>query len=124
MIEYQLPWPPPELSPNSRIHWAKKFAAKRKYRSHCDIVVLDQGVKTLDPEADYVLHMTFIPPDKRHYDVDNLIARMKSGLDGLCDALDIDDQRFSSVGASVSRDSIGGFVRVRIHTFLGDDDDS
>jgi hypothetical protein len=39
---------------------------------------------------------------------------MKSGLDGLADALKINDKRFSTLAARVTTDSIGGFVRVRI----------
>ena len=41
--------------------------------------------------------MLFIPPDKRSYDRDNLVARMKSGIDGLADALRINDKRFNTV---------------------------
>ena len=39
---------------------------------------------------------------------------MKSGLDGLADALKINDKRFTTLTANMSTDSIGGFVRIRI----------
>ena len=35
-------------------------------------------------------------------DRDNLLARMKSGIDGLCDAFEIDDKRFVSVTVRVA----------------------
>jgi crossover junction endodeoxyribonuclease RusA len=34
------------------------------------------------------------PPDKRRRDWDNVVASLKSGLDGIADALGIDDARF------------------------------
>jgi len=38
--------------------------------------------------------MRFYPPSKRHYDLDNLLASMKAGLDGMADALGVDDNIF------------------------------
>ena len=58
--------------------------------------------------------MTFIPPDKRSYDRDNLVARMKAGIDGLADALRINDKRFNTVISTMDQDRYGGFVRIRI----------
>jgi hypothetical protein len=59
--------------------------------------------------------MEFCPPTRRSYDRDNLSARMKSGLDGLCDALGFDDSRFDSVTVRVKA-SVGkpGYVAVTI----------
>ena len=67
--------------------------------------------------------MVFVPPDRRLYDRDNLVARMKSGLDGMCDALGIDDNQFMSVTARLSKDSLGGFVQVSIHPNFGENYD-
>ena len=58
--------------------------------------------------------MTFIPPDRRSYDRDNLVARMKSGIDGLSDALRINDKRFNTVISTMDTDRYGGFVHIRI----------
>ena len=58
--------------------------------------------------------MTFIPPDRRSYDRDNLVARMKSGIDGLSDALRINDKRFNTVISTMDQDYLGGFVKIRI----------
>lgn len=35
------------------------------------------------------------PPTRRHYDLDNLLSRLKSGFDGLVDAPGVDDSRWS-----------------------------
>ena len=60
------------------------------------------------------LKLTFVPPDRRSYDRDNLMARMKSGIDGMCDAIKIDDKVFHTVISTVAADDIGGFVKVNI----------
>lgn len=46
-------------------------------------------------------------------DRDNLLARMKSGLDGLADGLGINDRIFDPVVVSVS-DETGGYVQIKI----------
>ena len=118
MIEIVLGWPPSDLSPNKRLHWAKLASAKKQYRKDCYSVSKEQlkkyrGVYDNIPEK-LVLEMTFIPPDKRSYDRDNLVARMKAGIDGLADALRINDKRFNTVISTMDSDYLGGFVRIRI----------
>lgn len=116
MIEFTLGWPPSDLSPNRRLHWAKLAKAKKAYRHACWGITLDQWQvgKYAVPHGPLTLTMRFVPPDRRSYDRDNLVARMKSGLDGLCDALRIDDKRFSTIITKMSTDSIGGFVHITI----------
>ena len=85
MIEIVLGWPPTDLSPNARKHWAVVAKAKKQYRKDCFSVSKEQlkkyrGVYENIPER-LVLEMTFIPPDRRSYDRDNLVARMKAGID-------------------------------------------
>jgi len=113
MLEFQLGWPPSELSPNKRLHWAQAAKFKKLYRTACWGETLAQHVGPV-PDGPLILDLTFVPPDRRSYDRDNLVARMKSGLDGVADALKINDKRFSTLAARVSTDSLGGFVRVRI----------
>lgn len=56
--------------------------------------------------------LVFYPPNRRAFDLDNMLARMKSGLDGLCDVLGVDDSKWS---LSIARaDEIGGMVRVTV----------
>ena len=118
MIEIVLGWPPTDLSPNARKHWAVVAKAKKQYRKDCFSVSKEQlkkyrGVTENIPER-LVLEMTFIPPDRRSYDRDNLVARMKAGIDGLADALRINDKQFNTVISTMDQDSLGGFVRIRI----------
>jgi len=116
MIELVLGWPPSNLSPNARLHWAKLARAKKQYRNACFSVSKEQlkKINTDSIPEKLVLEMTFIPPDRRSYDRDNLVARMKSGIDGLADALKINDKRFNTVISTMDTDYLGGFVRIRI----------
>ena len=111
MIEITLPWPPSALSPNSRGHWSKLAKAKKAYRETCAWAAKEQGVK---PAKSGRLHLSliFYPPTRRAFDLDNCLARMKSGLDGLADVLQVDDKDWSlSIQKS---EQIGGFVKIQI----------
>ena len=111
MTEIVLPWPPRELSPNARTHWATLQKAKREYRQACAMTAKSQGAEKMNAEALH-LTLTFHAPTRRAYDLDNALARMKSGLDGLADVLCVDDSRWSlTIRKS---DAVGGFVRVEV----------
>ena len=117
IVDIQLPWPDPKLSPNARLHWAIVYRAKAAYRDNCWAMARAQNVPQLEEKVQYKIELRFVPPDRRQYDRDNLVARMKAGLDGLADALFIDDKQFAELTASVSADSVGGFVEVRIYPY-------
>ena len=58
------------------------------------------------------LSLTFYPPTRRAFDLDNALARMKSGLDGLADVLEVDDRHWS---LSIDRaEEVGGMVKVEV----------
>lgn len=106
-----LPWPPKELSPNARMHWSKLAKAKKAYRAACAWTAKEQGMRRIDAEKLH-LALTFYPPSRRAYDLDNALARMKSGLDGLADVLGVDDKFWD---LSIRRASeIGGMVKVEV----------
>jgi len=105
---FELPWPAKELSPNARHHWAAAARAKKTYRTRCRQVGEGVGLGMASESAKTVLvHLTFVPPDKRRRDWDNLVASMKSGLDGLADAMGIDDSRWR-LAFDVSDDPVEG----------------
>lgn len=111
MMQIELPWPPKELSPNARIHWAKLAKAKKAYREACAWTAKEQGARKIEAGKLH-LSLTFYAPTRRAYDLDNALARMKSGLDGLADILGVDDKHWS---LSIARaDEIGGYVMVEV----------
>ena len=106
-----LPWPPSALSPNQRLHWSKLARAKKAYRAECAWQAIAQGMKPIKAERLHV-SLVFYPPNRRAFDLDNMLARMKSGLDGLADVLGVDDKHWS---LSIARaEEIGGMVKVSI----------
>lgn len=106
-----LPWPPKELSPNARVHWSALARAKKAYRAACAMQAQHQGVRRL-AAAKLHVSLTFYPPSRRAFDLDNALARMKSGLDGLADVLGVDDKHWS---LGIERaEQIGGMVKVEV----------
>lgn len=111
MNEVTLPWPMKELTPNARVHWARLAKAKKSYRAAC--FWLAKEAKLQAPAEGVIrIEMAFYPPCNRRRDEDNLLASMKSGLDGLADALAVNDSRFK-VEWTI-QEKLGGMVKVRI----------
>ena len=92
-MKVNLPWPPRELSPNSRAHWTKKASATAKYRRDCALVCMSAGIRRLDylGWTGMHVHLVFCAPSRRSFDLDNALSRVKAGLDGVADATGIDD---------------------------------
>ena len=112
MMRVILPWPTKYLSPNASGYWAVKARAKKAYRTLCAWQAKSQGLTRLDAERLH-LKITFVPPNRRARDLDNMLASLKSGLDGLCDVLGVDDSKWS-IEISKADDRIGGFVEIEI----------
>ncbi len=89
-----LPWPPKVLSPNSRAHWRRKYAASLKCRRlayyTATMASADQREHVRD-SLTLKMTLTFLPPDKRRRDLDNIEAAMKAYLDGIFQACKADD---------------------------------
>lgn len=88
----ELPWPDKRLSPNARTHWAIKAKAVKAYKETCYWLMRKAGRPTLGDVIPVTI--TFYPPTKRRYDLDNRVASFKAGQDGIAQALSVDDSRF------------------------------
>lgn len=101
-----LPWPPSELSPNARCHWAKKAKAAKSYR-------VIAAWAAVGEEPGRTVSITFNPPDNRPRDLDNMLASIKSGLDGIATAIGIDDSQWS---LTIRKGEViqGGLVTVEV----------
>lgn len=91
MTTIHFPWPPKELSPNARLHWAVKAKAVKYYRTYCFNVAL---VSARGLKGKSKFKIVFSPPDKRMRDADNLIASFKAGFDALSSVTKVDDSKF------------------------------
>lgn len=116
MISITLPFPPAELNPNRKNgrHWAATNDIKASYLRDCRVLTLQAMGKWVPPAGTLALEITFVQPDKRRRDRDNLLAAMKSGLDGISQALGVDDQYFDPVTIRREFGAKPGAVRVVI----------
>jgi crossover junction endodeoxyribonuclease RusA len=101
-LQLTLPWPPKDLSPNARLHWSRLAKAKKSYRHDCAVfgnqMMRGQYLPLGWSEKTRLrISLTFRPPSRQRRDLDNLVASMKAGLDGLADAIGVDDSRWQLV---------------------------
>lgn len=90
-----LPWPSAALSPNARHgHWASRARAVKQARVDAQMCAREQRFGGVPDDGPILLTLTFCPPDNRRRDLDGLLSRAKAALDGLADALGVDDRRF------------------------------
>lgn len=119
-MKFTLPFPPQQLNPNKRLHWAIKRKYTMAYRQECMGRVWRQvGLQQareffVGHSGEFNVKITFHKPDNRKRDDDNIIASFKAGRDGVADALNVDDNRFV-VTYSVSKENVkGGLVVIEV----------
>lgn len=113
-----LPWPDSRLMPNRKNgrHWAGTQAAKVRARQDGHMATLSAigRDKILLGQA-VALKITFAAPDGRHRDLDNLLAASKASLDGIAQAIGVDDKCFRPITIDAAKDAKGqGFVIVEV----------
>jgi len=117
-VKIELPWPDPRLNPNRSkgVHWASTSELRARQKSDARLLALQamraQGY--VPPPGVLPLCITFVQPDKRARDRDNLLAACKGLLDGLSQALGVDDQHFDPVTIRRAYGSKPGAVIVEI----------
>jgi crossover junction endodeoxyribonuclease RusA len=105
----ELPWPPSSLSPNARKHWAAKMPVKNKYKLDC-FYIATQNLHKYEMGKMLHISLVFHPPSNRRYDLDNLLSRMKSGLDGIAEAWKLNDAFFQPITIRFGETVKGGKV--------------
>lgn len=94
--------------------WASYQQEKAKARRIGFYLTKQVGVSQLGNRP-LPLRLTFFAPDKRKRDLDNLLAAMKPSLDGMAQALGVDDSLFYPITIDKSLDPNKiGFVEVLI----------
>lgn len=95
----KLPFPPSELMPNRKNgkHWGSTNDVKKGARETAHKATKSLMEAWKEPEGNIPLSILFIAPDKRHRDLDNLLAASKAALDGVAEALGVDDKRFKPI---------------------------
>lgn len=93
----ELPFPDRRLNPNSSKgkHWAATVALRKAARVDAALLTKAAGAGGIfTPGQELALVITFIQPDRRARDRDNLLAACKPMLDGVADALGVNDSQF------------------------------
>jgi crossover junction endodeoxyribonuclease RusA len=93
----ELPFPDRRLNPNSSKgkHWGVTVALRKTARANAALLTKAAGAGGLfSLKQELALVITFIQPDRRARDRDNLLAACKPMLDGVADALGVNDSQF------------------------------
>lgn len=96
-MEIILPWPDRVLSPNARAHWATKAKAAKLARKDGYYRAIMAGyTKASFAWYDGKLHLfiDFYAKTKNYPDADNCLSSAKAYLDGISDAIGVNDRRF------------------------------
>jgi crossover junction endodeoxyribonuclease RusA len=75
-------------------------------------LTLEAKLKAPEGDGKIEIEVTFYPPDRRPRDADNMVAAIKSGLDGVADALNVNDKRF--LPSFKFTDTVMGMVVIEI----------
>ena len=98
-MRVELDFPPAELFPNRAkgTHWGKLYQLRSDYREGSTWLAKHQLKDWKHAGGDIKLTITFEMPDKRKRDADNCLAAAKGALDGLADAMFVNDQFFQPI---------------------------
>lgn len=95
-LRIKLPFPERVLNPNVHVSYWAKHKPRQLARQAAFYLAKETG-QTLDPAQRYRFQVIFYQPDHISRDLDNLLASMKSALDGLCQGLGINDRQIVPV---------------------------
>lgn len=95
MSAIELPFPPALLSGHNTGHWGDKSGTIAKHREWAKLATL-AAQPAIPAKGDIRLVITFFPPDRRGDRV-NFPIRVKPQIDGIADALKVNDNRFLPV---------------------------
>lgn len=101
-----LGWPHKSLWPNSRPHWATKAREAKKLRQEAAWATKAANVRV--GNSPIPLHITVYPKAKGPApDPDNAVAACKAAIDGIADALAINDRHFAAPTVTISPERMG-----------------
>jgi crossover junction endodeoxyribonuclease RusA len=105
-----LPWPKPALWQNTRGHFMARARAVKAARHDTAIYAMSCGLRKGVYQSARI-RWDFIPPNRVKRDVSNIIGALKAHIDGIADALGVDDATFRHVWPEVlSEPQPGGAI--------------
>ena len=110
----RLPFPDSRLFPNRKNgkHWTSTKTVKDMQHNQAYIITKQSVNGVVLRDGDIPLSLLFLTPDNRKRDADNMLAASKALLDGMAQALGIDDSRFRPVLVDWVRgpDKVGALI--------------
>lgn len=96
MNEILLPYPPRELHPNGRAHWAVKAKHARRQRQDAVLLARQAGYDKVawPQEGPLCVWITGYPRDRRRRDADGMLSSTKWAIDAIAEVMGVDDSRF------------------------------
>ena len=113
-VSFDLPFPAKALWPNGRSHWAEKARAVRSHRGWAKVAALSAGVKSLPTGFGYGVAIKVYPKTANAIDRDNCVSAAKAYLDGIADALGVDDRTFDTPSISFGEPIKGGLLSLTL----------
>ena len=110
--EITLPWPPKELGSNFRGCWQKKSRYTKIARKLAFYEAKLAGLEAPVTGGKLHLWIDFYRKIKNHPDCDGMLSRCKAYIDGISDAVCVDDSRFTC--HPFIKDELGGKVVFKI----------
>lgn len=109
-----LSWPDTALSPNARVHWAAKAKAAKNARAEGYYAAISHPDRKIFQNFAGKLQITarFYSKTRNYPDADNCLASIKAHLDGIAEALDVNDRQF--VHHAIVEEETGGRVVVEV----------
>lgn len=114
-----LPWPDKRLSPNARAHWAAKAQAAKVARRNGGFAAFLAGYRDstfVGYEGKLHLWIDCYAKTRNYPDADNCLSACKAYIDGIADALGVNDKRFVPHPFVKAETFKGGKVVIRITT--------
>ena len=111
-----LPFPDKALWPNGRAHWDEKARAVKTARQAAWAAALAAGAKALPLGHAFDIAVTVHPKTRNAIDRDNCVAALKSYLDGLADALGVDDRTFNTPSIAFADPVKGGRMTLTVQS--------
>lgn len=98
-VSITLPWPDRHLFPNDRCHWAVKAKQVKKHRrlAYYEALEIQSAIPDAvraDADQPIFYRIIYTPKINRHRDEDGIISSCKAYLDGISEAIGINDYRF------------------------------
>ena len=94
-----LPWPDSRLLPNraNGTHWSKTSALRKEARKNAWATACGEAKGFVCPAGDIALSIVFVQQKGKKRDLDGCLSSAKAYLDGIADALGIDDSKFRPI---------------------------